>query len=106
MPELTVCLDTEDFWLDGKRLILADRPTVLLSKLVSAHGGTVSMERLCACWSFDSEVFDDRHCVMTVVCRLKKILGKESIVKRPGVGYFLNLKVNYIKPEDIPNLIT
>jgi len=106
MHELKVCMETEDFWLDGKRLILAQRPTAILVKLASRMGGTVSMDSLCKCWGFDDSVFDDRHCVMNVVCRLKKILGKDSIITRPGIGYFLNMKVVPIKLEDIEGLIS
>lgn len=101
MPELKVCVETKDFWLDGKRLNLAKRLTDALLLLASRRGYTASIEALMHDAEFDISVQDDRHAMYNIISRLRRILGKGIIVSRDGVGYYLSVSILFVKIGDL-----
>lgn len=102
---LKVCVDTQDLWLDDKRLYLSGRLTEVLLKLAVARGGTVNFSTIARSLELDERVKDDRHCVWNAMTKIKKALGgKDTIIIRRYLGYVLNLKVVMVNPDEIENL--
>lgn len=88
--ELRACLETNDYWLDGKLLLLAARETEVLHQLVVHRGRTTPRDRLAAIWD-ETATENDAHCVQTSINRLRRILGRDAILTRPGIGYVLQI---------------
>ena len=95
-PKLVVDVDTGDAWLDGKRLVLSARLGVVLTLLVKAQGRTVTCAALCAACEEDALIYARRIIGMTIY-RLRKILGRDSIATRYGVGYVLLIPAEVVQ---------
>jgi len=95
MAQLTACLDTSDFWLDGEMLFLAKRPTQILSCLVRHRGFTTSLDALGAIWDEEPEETGYRG-TQVEISRLRRVLGRDSIRSRIGVGYVLTIPVEIV----------
>jgi DNA-binding response OmpR family regulator len=93
--ELRACLETKDFWLDGKMLLLHTRETEVLAQLVIYRGRTTPRDTLSAIWD-DTATESDLHCVQNTICKLRQILGRNAIATRPGVGYVLRIPTSLV----------
>lgn len=100
MSKLKACLETEDFWLDGTRLMLRRRETEILCALAAAKGATVSWRRLYSLMDLNEHITDDRHLVYNNIHRLRKIIGYDSVICRAGVGWLLNMELELVTAKE------
>lgn len=94
---LKVIAKTGDAWLDGERLYLPKRLGDTLVMLAEGRGKTVPTEKLHRQFGWDEDVVDDRHALQSIVSRLRKFLGPDSIKVRVRVGYALTMPVEFIE---------
>jgi DNA-binding response OmpR family regulator len=100
MSELKVCIETKDFWLDGKRLLLTGRISEVLCVLALSNGHTALYSKFRCVWEdYDMSVRYDRHALQNLVSRLRKVIGGESIITRDGVGYVMTIPVVFVGQE-------